>query len=55
VSCSPTKACTPAPKEEALDWAKRCPLPEGAVLDIYQIFEPATDFPPELRPKSAKP
>jgi hypothetical protein len=42
-------------KEEALDWAKRCPLPEGAVLDIYQIFEPATDFPPELRPKSAKP
>jgi hypothetical protein len=41
-------------KEEALEWAKRCPLPEGGILDIYQIFEPATDFPPELRPKSAK-
>jgi hypothetical protein len=41
-------------KEEALEWAKRCPLPEGGILDINQIFEPATDFPPELRPKSAK-
>ena len=41
-------------KEEALEWAKRCPLPEGGILDIYRIFEPATDFPPELRPKSAK-
>src|ERR1700741_2755476 len=33
-------------KEEALEWAKRCPLPEGGILDIYQIFDPATDFPP---------
>ncbi|MFZ0645189.1 MAG: hypothetical protein WA690_25600 [Candidatus Acidiferrales bacterium] len=41
-------------KEEALEWAKRCPLPQGAILDIYQIFEPPTDFPPELRPQSAK-
>jgi hypothetical protein len=41
-------------KEEALEWAKRCPLPEGGRMDIYQIFEPATDFPPELRPKPAQ-
>ena len=25
-------------KEEALEWAKRCPLPEGGILDIYQYL-----------------
>ncbi len=40
-------------KEEALEWAKRCPLPENGVIEIRQVFE-ATDFPPDLQPKSAK-
>lgn len=35
-------------KEEALEWAKRCPLPENGLIEIRQVFENA-DFPPELR------
>ena len=35
-------------KEEALEWAKRCPLPEHGLIEIRQIFE-NHDFPPELR------
>lgn len=41
-------------KEEAIEWAKRCPLPEGGVIEIRQVFE-NTDFPPELQKKAAKP
>ena len=40
-------------KEEALEWAKRCPLPENGLIEIRQVFE-MTEFPPELQPKSAK-
>ena len=40
-------------KEEALEWAKRCPLPENGLIEIRQVFE-MTDFPPELQPKSAQ-
>lgn len=39
--------------EEALEWAKRCPLPENGLMEIRQVFENA-DFPPELREKMAK-
>lgn len=39
--------------EEALEWAKRCPLPEGGLMEIRQIFEDA-DFPPELQKKKAE-
>lgn len=39
--------------EEALEWANRCPLPEGGLLELRQVFE-ANDFPPELRPKSVQ-
>jgi hypothetical protein len=39
--------------EEALEWAKRCPLPEGGLMEIRQIFEDA-DFPPELQTKKAE-
>jgi len=35
-------------KEEALEWAKRCPLPENGLIEIRQVFENA-DFPPELQ------
>ena len=39
-------------KEEALEWAKRCPLPENGLIEIRQVFE-NYDFPPELQKKSA--
>jgi hypothetical protein len=35
-------------KEEAIEWAKRCPLPECGVIEIRQVFE-NSDFPPELQ------
>jgi len=34
-------------KYEAIDWAKRVPFGEGAVLELRQVFE-ASDFPPEI-------
>ena len=40
-------------KEEAIEWAKRCPLPECGVVEIRQVFENC-DFPPELQEKTAK-
>ena len=36
-------------REEAIDWAKRAPFGEGAVLEVRQVFE-ASDFPPEILP-----
>ncbi len=39
-------------KEEAVEWAKRCPLPENGLIEIRQVFENC-DFPPELQKKSA--
>ncbi|HYL84248.1 MAG TPA: YciI family protein [Candidatus Angelobacter sp.] len=40
-------------KEEALEWAKRCPLPEHGLMEIRQVFENC-DFPPELQKKQAQ-
>lgn len=34
-------------KEEALEWAKRAPMEDGATLEIRQLFEPS-DFGPEV-------
>ena len=34
-------------KEEAVEWARRCPAQEGDTLELRQIFEPA-DFGPDL-------
>jgi hypothetical protein len=39
-------------KEEAVEWAKRCPLPENGLIEVRQVFE-NRDFPPELQKKSA--
>ena len=39
-------------KEEVLEWAKRCPLPEHGLMEIRQIFENC-DFPPELQKNKA--
>jgi hypothetical protein len=40
-------------KEEAIEWALRCPEPLGegmeAEIELRQVFE-ATDFPPEIFP-----
>jgi hypothetical protein len=38
-------------QEEAVQWAKRCPLPEGGLMEIRQVFENC-DFPPELQEKT---
>ena len=40
-------------KDEAVEWANRCPLEENGLIEVRQVFE-AHDFPPDLRPKSAK-
>ena len=40
-------------REEALEWANRCPLSEGEIVEIRPVFE-NTDFPPELRNHSAR-
>jgi hypothetical protein len=37
-------------KEEAIQWAKRAPMPEGSVLEIRQVFE-AEDFGDQLTPE----
>jgi hypothetical protein len=35
-------------KEEAIEWAKRCPASDGDIIEIRQVFE-ISDFPPEAR------
>jgi hypothetical protein len=37
-------------REEAIEWAKRAPMPEGSVLEIRQVFE-AEDFGDQLTPE----
>jgi len=39
-------------REEALQWANRCPLVEGGVVEIRPVFE-NTDFPPQPRNETA--
>jgi hypothetical protein len=39
-------------KEEAVEWASRCPAQEGDVLEIRQVFDPA-DFGAEVAQKEA--
>jgi hypothetical protein len=40
-------------KEEAIEWASRCPAVEGDVLEIRQVFD-AADFGPEVAAKEAE-
>jgi hypothetical protein len=35
-------------REEAIEWAKRCPLPDQGLIEIRPIFE-NSDFPPDLQ------
>jgi hypothetical protein len=44
-------------KDEAIAWAKRCPMEEGAELEIRQVFEAedfGAEFTPELREQEAR-
>ena len=38
-------------KEEAVEWAKRCPASDTETIEIRQVFE-MEEFPPEVRPKA---
>ncbi len=43
--------------QEAIDWAKRCPMPEGAEPEIRQITEAedfGKEFTPELRAQDGR-
>ena len=37
-----------ASKDEAVEWAKRCPAADGDVIEIRQVFE-LSDFPPDVQ------
>ena len=34
-------------REEAIEWAKRCPAGDGEMIEVRQVYE-AADFPPEV-------
>jgi hypothetical protein len=40
-------------KEEAIEWAKRCPCSDNEVIEIRQVQE-MTEFPPELQEAAKK-
>jgi hypothetical protein len=35
-------------KEEAIEWAKRAPMPDGEMIEVRQVQE-ISDFPPDVR------
>jgi hypothetical protein len=35
-------------KAEAIEWAKRCPMPDGEVIEVRQVQE-FEDFPPDVQ------
>lgn len=41
-------------KEEAVNWAKRCPASDGDVIEIRQVFE-MSDFPPDVQKAADNP
>ena len=41
-------------KEEAIDWARRCPAADGDVIEIRQVFE-MEDFPADVRKAADNP
>jgi hypothetical protein len=40
-------------KEEAIEWARRCPAGNGNVIEIRQVQE-MSDFPPDLQEAAAR-
>ncbi len=41
-------------KEEAVEWAKRCPASPGDVIEVRQVFE-ISDFPPDVQKAADNP
>src|SRR6185369_525522 len=41
-------------KEEAVEWARRCPAAEGDVIEIRQVFE-MSDFPADVQKAADSP
>jgi hypothetical protein len=41
-------------KEEAVEWARRCPAQNGDVIEIRQVFE-VSDFPPDVQKAADNP
>jgi hypothetical protein len=39
-------------KEEAVEWARRCPATEGDIIEVRQIHE-LSDFPPDVQKAAA--
>jgi hypothetical protein len=39
-------------RDEAIEWAKRCPASENEVIEIRQVMEMA-DFPPDVKKAAA--
>ena len=40
-------------KQEALDWASRCPALDNEVIEVRQVFE-MSDFPPDVQQAAGK-
>ena len=41
-------------KQEAVEWAQRCPAADGDVIEIRQVFE-MSDFPPDVQQAADNP
>ena len=41
-------------REEAVEWAKRCPAADGDVIEVRQVFE-MPEFPPEVQKAADSP
>ena len=40
-------------KEEAIEWASRCPASDNEIIEVRQVFE-MPDFPPDVQKAAAK-
>lgn len=43
-----------ASKEEAVEWAMRCPASDGDGIEVRQVFE-TSDFPPDVQKAADNP
>jgi hypothetical protein len=41
-------------KEEAVEWARRCPASDGDVIEVREVFE-MSDFPPDVQKAADNP
>jgi hypothetical protein len=39
-------------RQEAIDWASRCPALDNEVIEVRQVFE-MSDFPPDVQQAAA--